>query len=451
MEQRDFNPDDYFDKGLFLVDKMAGQFMAGNDVLTFNDNQTMLIYNSETGVWVDKAEITIKNFVRSALGVKTKRSLYEETLFFIKASTYFDRKNLDANKNKICLENGVYNLITHEFSEFDPDLFMTVKVPVKYDKDAGCPKIIDFLYQVLNPDAIPQVQEFLGYCLWRSYPFHKAFIFTGCGSNGKSTLLNVMRSMIGGDNVTNISLQNIDGNRFSSALMYNKLANLCNDIPRKSLFNTGIFKQLCGGDAVYAEEKFKSGCNFINYAKLCFSCNQLPETHDDSDAFFRRIVIVDFPNVFSGETRDEALTSKLTTPEELSGLFNWAIIGLERLFQQRDFSICASTQDTARDYKRRSSPISAFIMDCCKQETGAETVKDDFYNAYTEYCNDWDMTALDKSLFGKKLRVHAPFIQEKRGQKAGARIHSWTNVVLVKAEAEKNDNPVLSNYLTASV
>jgi putative DNA primase/helicase len=228
--------------------------------------------------------------------------------------------------------------------------------------------------------------------------------------------------------------------------MYGKLANLCNDIPRKSLFNTGIFKQLCGGDAIYAEEKFKSGFSFINYAKLCFSCNQLPETRDDTDAFFRRIVIIDFPNVFSGENRDENLIEKLTTQEELSGLFNWALIGLERLLTRGDFSICASTQDTAREYKRRSSPISAFIMDCCEEKKGAIITKDELYDAYTIFCDEWDMNVIEKAQFGKKLRLHAPFIQEKRGNRGGGRKTEWVNIILKKIEINKNDNPDLENY-----
>ena len=94
-------PEDFFENGKLLVNKMASAVMAEFEILTFNDNEAMLIYNPENGLWEDKAEITIKNFIDNVLDDKVRRHHYEEVLFSIKAKTYFNRKQLNGNKNKI--------------------------------------------------------------------------------------------------------------------------------------------------------------------------------------------------------------------------------------------------------------------------------------------------------------------------------------------------------------
>jgi putative DNA primase/helicase len=440
-------PEDFFEDGKFQVNKLGFAFMQEYNVLTFNDTKTMLIYDPESGLWVPRAEITLQNYVVEKLIARYRRNLYEEVLSYIKGITYFDRVKIDAEKNLLCLKNGVYNLATHQFMEHSPDYFFTIGLPVIYDKEASCPRIIDFLHEVVQDDVIPMLQEFLGYCLWRDYPIHRAFIFTGSGSNGKSTLLNLFREFLGPNNVVNISLQNIDNQRFASSQMYGKLANLCNDIPKKSLVNTGIFKQLCGGDAVYAEKKYKDPFSFRNFAKMCFSCNQLPETHDDTDAFFRRIVIVDFPHQFTGERCDPDILEKLTSESELSGLFNWAVIGLERLQIRKTFSVSLSAEETARDYKKKSSPIQAFLMDMIEKSPNSSIPKEELYDAYTQYCDENELTVLEKGPFGKKLRTHAPHITEKQGRHGEKRIRMWVGIAfrLCDTQTEEAEKSLL-NY-----
>src|SRR5207302_7003645 len=106
------------------------------------------------------------------------------------------------------------------------------------------------------------------------------------------------------------------------------------DLPDNILKSAGTFKMLTGGDSIMAERKFGHPFLFKNYAKLMFSCNKVPEVQEDSDAFFRRWIIITFPNKFEGANDDRDMLSKLTTPEELSGIFNWALKGLKRLQQQ---------------------------------------------------------------------------------------------------------------------
>ena len=174
------------------------------------------------------------------------------------------------------------------------------KIPIKYNPNADCPKIKEFINQIMREEDVVVLQELAGYCLWKDYPIQKAFALVGEGSNGKSTFLRLLTKLLGKENVSSISLQDLVNNRFAVANLYGKLANIFADLPPEILKDTAKFKMLTGGDIITAEKKFKNPFKFYNYAKLIFSCNRLPVTYDDTTAFFRRWVIINFPNTFDG-------------------------------------------------------------------------------------------------------------------------------------------------------
>ena len=163
-------------------------------------------------------------------------------------------------------------------------------------------------------------------------------MFVGSGANGKSTLLELLETFIGKQNASHVTLQALCDHRFAAAELCLKLINTCADIPHKNLFKTGTFKELTGGDMIQAERKFKSFFYFRNYAKLLFSCNAVPESTDDSLAWFRRWIIIECPNQFTGDKEKPRIIDSLTTPQELSGTLNWALEGLTRLLNKKRFT-----------------------------------------------------------------------------------------------------------------
>jgi len=233
-------------------------------------------------------------------------------------------------------------------------------LPVEYDPDADCPTFLNFLKQIL-PDERDRltIQEIFGSFLYR-VPVDRAFFFFGEGANGKSTLIKVMRAFLGAENIATRSLQEIIQGRFSKIDLYQKLANLYYDMPATALTSTGDFKALTSGDPMTADRKFKDAIQFENYAKMVFSGNAIPPARDETDAFFRRWVIISFPVQFlpadavnrmiaNGEFSDKTmkniriavpqdkLLAEMTSPRELSGVLNWALEGLKRLIA-RGFS-----------------------------------------------------------------------------------------------------------------
>ena len=156
----------------------------------------------------------------------------------------------------------------------------------------------------MGPEDVEVVLDFIAYCLWRHYKFHVWLLFNGAGQNGKSTLINLIEALLGKHNVAGESLQRLLDNRFSVANLYHKLANVDADLSGDNLKNTGILKKLTGNDLFPAENKFERPFYFKSYAKLIFSCNEMPKTEDITDAFFRRLIIINFNKQFFGAIAD---------------------------------------------------------------------------------------------------------------------------------------------------
>jgi len=406
-------------------------------IVTPRDNEEMLYYND--GIYQQGAEIKLKEEAQK-LFPKISKHEKEEVLELIRGKTYIDRDDLNANKWEIALKNKIYNIKEDNFRNHNPKDLFSVSIPVKYDKKADCPKIKKFLSEILDPSNIPVIQELFGYCLYREYPIQKAIMFIGEGANGKSVLLNLLKTFLGKENVSSIPLQSLDRNRFAASQLYNKLANIYPDISNRALYDTGVFKMMVGGDMITAEQKFRDGFNFTNYAKLLFSCNQLPETHDNTKAYFRRWIIIDFPNTFKGSKADKKLIHKLTTEEELSGLLNWAIEGLKRLTTEWDFTNSKAMNEIERIYKMKSSPLSAFVDSELEINMGEYVTKDELYEKFQDFCENNGLDILQKQEVGKKLPQLITKVRTERIRIDKKLTYIWRNLKIIGSSLEQQKN-----------
>ncbi len=404
--------------------------------ITIIDNGEIYRYNG--GYYESDGEMVIRKLTQDFLDQETRETYKNETVGYIKDKNYQKREIFSSNPMLVNLKNGVYNLETGEFTDHSPDYFFLNELPVIYNKDAKIDKIKEFLYQVVKDEDVPLLQEVFGYCLYRKYSIQKAVMFLGEGANGKSTVLSLLTKLLGKENISSISLQELAESQFACCNLYGKLANIYPDVTDKALYQTGIFKMVTGGDLLTADRKYRDPFNFVNYAKLIFSANRLPETKDDTDAYFRRWVFINFPNRFEGAACDPNLLEKLTTDEEMSGLLNFALEGLKRLLENNAFTNTPTTDDMRESYKRLASPIAAFVMDCV--EIGAEgyVLKDDLYNAFIGYCAQNNLPGMAKNAFSMRLHEHVR-VNDYRPTIAGKRANAWQGIVLGETTDKKNE------------
>lgn len=423
-------PENYFDGGVFVPRRLANHILGRLPrIITLDDTKEMLMYGPEEGLYFP-AESEIEAEIDRALSERREIRYIRETLAAIQTSTYIKRSILNKDLHLIHLKNGIYDLEANTLRPFRSDVISIVQIPIIYDKKASCPNIMKFMKEVVIAGDINVVQEWFGYLLYKGYPIQVALMLLGEGANGKSTLLGLMREFVGRFNVSSVPLQDFGHNRFAEAQLYGKFANICGDLSNKAVEDTSVFKMLTGGDPIYAEHKFKPPFSFVNYAKLTFSCNQIPETKDDSDAYHRRWMILDFSNKFEEEKADKNLLNKFKTPEELSGLFNWAVEGLKRLLENGGFSNGVSTKEKKVYYLRKSSPVKAFLTDCIEYDSESEVLKDAVYDEFFRYCRKHGVLAPKKGEFSSKLKKLAELIDESKVGRANNRVWAWRGIRL---------------------
>lgn len=371
-------------------------------------------------VYEPNGEQVIRTELNNELGNYMTSHDIEEVIDKVKSRTFCERRKQKAPPKFIPVENGWYNIETGELEEPRPKYFAVNHIPVEYDEDAEPERFKEFLEEIIHESDIPLIQEMFGYTLYRDYPIARAFMLLGSGGNGKSTLLNILKEFIGQQNVANPSLQKLGQDRFASAQLYGKLANIHADLSSKTLENTGTFKMLTGGDLIHGERKFQDPFQFENYAKLLYSANELPGTKDTTDAFFRRWIVIRFPYKFTSnpddgnKDKDPDILDDVLSDSEMSGIFNWAVEGLKRVLDNNEFSQTKGREAVKDEWLLNTQPMQVFFEKGVKEEAGVGVGKDELYSDYSEFCREIGVTSKNRSVFFKELYSEFPQASESR-------------------------------------
>lgn len=397
---------------------------------------TKQMFHYENGVYRRDGRAFVRQAAENIIGVAINKHYAGEVEFHVAGQTcqrqgtagrFVSLEDFDTDVNLVNLSNGLVDLRSGELRAHSPKYLSLVQLPIVYDQDADCPAIRKFLTEVVSPDDAEVLLEAFGYCLYKAYPIHRALMLLGSGSNGKSTLLEVLRTWLGKRNCAAVPMQELETDRFAKAQLYGKLANLFADLKTTALMDTGVFKTLTGGDTISAEHKNQDRFEFMNYAKLIFSANQPPRIYgDDSMALWRRQIMIEFPNTFEGANRDEHLLEKLTTQQEMSGLLNVALVKLRELLIAGDFAYAPSHTEVRSAYRRLADPMAAFVDDCCQE--GGSVAFGDLYKAYRGYCKENNGSHLEKQLFARALKKHFPDALRTKTKVGGIQVVTYYGV-----------------------
>jgi putative DNA primase/helicase len=177
----------------------------------------------------------------------------------------------------------------------------------------------------------------MAYPFYRDNPFEVITILFGTGLNGKSVFTSLLTAMHGLKNVTNVPLSAMLKDIYALSDLENKNVNIDTELSSATIHDTAILKKITGRQPIRIQRKNQRAYDALLHAKPFFSGNELPHSEDDTDAYHRRNVIINFPNLFEGERADPKLTEKLTTQEEMSGIFNVLMNVLRRVLKQGIF------------------------------------------------------------------------------------------------------------------
>lgn len=241
----------------------------------------------------------------------------------------------------------------------DPLYLSTAQLPVTYKVSGTCNDFDAFLAWAVAEDDIPRVWEIIGYLMMSGNPLQRAILLTGGGGNGKGVLLEVLGKLLGEDNCTSVPLHDFADNRFATAELLGKLANICGDIDATYIENTSRIKEITGEDTVMGERKGQDPFYFRPWCKMVFSANDIPASADSSRGWTRRFEIVHFPN--TPAVSDRKLKDRLTTPASLSGIARKAILALRELMARGDFAGGDAREQAHREFAEKSNVVLRWL------------------------------------------------------------------------------------------
>ena len=396
-----FSKQQFFtEKGGFLFDVFARYMVANKHIVRIDGD--MHVYRN--GIYVSGEEALESAMVEEIPNLKkTQRA---EVL------AYFPLIGLDTYKESdvqyVAFNNGVLNIITNEFSDFTPDKVITNKIPHNYRPDAKSDLLEKTMRKLAcNDDSVEALlYEALSYSLLRRNELRKSFFLLGDKHNGKSTFLDLLSTMLGEENVSNLDLADV-GSEFKTAEIAGKLANIGDDISDEFMSNTSIFKKVVSGEAMTVNRKYQKPITMTSRAKFYFSANSLPRLGrgKDTGALVDRMIVIPFNASFSKKDPDfdPFIKYKLREESVIEALIVKCISHLRDVMANEAFTRCELVESEIKEFEVSNNPIILFFDDL-EEEDYLYDPTDIVYKKYTGFCYSNNVQPVSNIEFSKRIR-----------------------------------------------
>ena len=396
--------DEAFQKPIFVK---KGKFLFDKFAIYLKNNNHILRINNQLHIYRDGIYVEGQNEIEAAMIEHIpdlNRSKRSEILSYLDILLRKNTRTADANL--IAFKNGIYNIETDELVDFSPDYIITNKINFNYNPDAYS-EIVDKTFDKLScndKNVRELLEEAVGYCFYRRNELRKSFILTGDKKNGKSTFLAMLKELLGDENTVALDLGEL-GERFSSASLFGKLANIGDDIGDDFIANPAVFKKIVSGDWIKGENKGQKEFFFRPYCKLLFSANNIPRIKDKSGAVLDRLVIIPFDARFSKDDPDfdPYIKYKLIQSDALEYLVLLGIRGLKRVLTNQSFTSSSKVQKSLEEYEETNNPIRIFFKDIQIDEILNEPTSE-VYRQYNEFCIVNSFTPMSNIEFSKQMK-----------------------------------------------
>lgn len=408
--------DEAFQKPVFFCDKT---FLFDRFATWLKNNENVVSISNQLHIYQDGIYQVGYKAIETAMISQIpnlKKTQRREVLEYMELIA--DEKT-QADARYIAFRNGVLDIVTGQMQPFSPDLVITNQIPWDYNPEAYSELADDTLNKLAYGDQPIRalLEECIGYCFYRRNELGKAFILTGDKSNGKSTFLDCVKAILGDGNISALDLKEL-GDRFSTSMMFGKLANIGDDIGDDFLQGSQVatFKKVVTGNRIKAERKGQDPFEFNPYVKLLFSANDIPRMKDKTGAVLRRLVIIPFNARFtkylaSGEIDPDYnpyIKYQLVEQSSVEYLIRVGVEGLKRIIENNEFTKSEKVAEQIDEYENENNPIKAFIDEC-----GVEMIEDeptgDVYSRYQVFCADCGMQPMSNIVFSKQINKRLGF------------------------------------------
>ena len=393
----------FFKGTTFLFDKFATFLKNNHHIIRING----LLHMYKDGIYVSGNEEIEAVMIQHLPNLN--RAKRQEVMAYL---NILIRENTPAAPSRfIAFKNGIYDIKDDSFTDFVPEIVITNKIPWDFNKYAASNAIDSMLNNVSCNDKNIRdlLEEIVGACMYRSNTIAggKAFILTGTGSNGKSTYLKTLSHLLSEKNISSLDLKKLD-DRFSTVMMFGKLANIGDDISNEFVVDTATFKKVVTGETIDAEQKGQPKFDFKPFCKLLFSANSIPRIGKGSDsaAIMRRLVIVPFEARFSSSDPNfrPEIENELKGQDSMEYLIQLGIQGLKRVLATKNYTTSEKVRQELEEYEERNNPLLLFVKECEDEVfviEGEPTAK--VYERYREFCLSESLQALSKIEFSRQM------------------------------------------------
>lgn len=425
----DVDPAEFYEKGksnrVEFVEQYAAHYLAKlMQPISYTAGQ---FWRYGNGRWspVPREELAA-NFT-TALKSKIKSRMIDNVLTVLSYMIYKPEQDWDTQTMLINVQNGMYDIVNDTLLPHSPEYFSRVQLPVTYDKGSAgkIPGWKTWLRSVFPEDFTPDpktrivknplakqilLQQFCGYVLLRDNRYQKALFLYGSGSNGKSTLLDIIGAVLGSENTVSLSLTSL-GERFKAQYLHNKLVNLASETNPQEALESDIFNAAVAGDEITAEKKYGDSFKFRPFCKFMISMNEPPIIKDKSYAFQRRVLVLNFNKRFTKDEIDPMMASKLIA--EKNGIFFWMVEGLQLLLRAGRFIVGENIQAEIDQMMERVNPLLTFVDEITILDPEHWTATMDFWEAYRDWCDEAGLRKLGRNKFFDQILALFPEVQRK--------------------------------------
>jgi putative DNA primase/helicase len=317
--------------------------------------------------------------------------------------------DLDKDPFLLGLKNGTLNLRTGKLRAADKADLITQQAPIQFDPEAKCPEFERFLATVMRGDQelVDYIQRMMGYCLTGRTEEQCFFFLHGSGSNGKSTFLNVLGQLLGGDlyrQVGSDSLmvrKNGGGATNDLARLTGARVVMSNEVQEGDRLNESLIKDLTGGESIAARFLYAEFFEYTPKFKILFAGNHQPVIRGDDTGIWRRLRLIPFTHTIGDGQKDVKLPEKLRA--ELPGILNFALAGC--LEWQREGLVMPKSMVAAGAlYRSDMDVLGQWVAERCALDNGLEIKASAAYTDYKGWATLNGFRPLSSNSFSRRLR-----------------------------------------------
>jgi len=359
------------------------------------------LWSNKEFMWELVDEIDILNMISESTGTDIikpgNRTIIVNTL------KQEGRKNIPkpSKPTWIQFKGFIYDIENGNKFKASPKFFVTNPIPWELDdKKCQTPTIDKIFTEWVGKDNIETLYEILAYSILPDYPIHRIFCFIGGGMNGKSCFLNLLRKFVGTKNCCSTELDTLLSSRFEVTRLHKKLVCQMGETNFNEMNKTSLLKKLSGGDLIGFEYKNKNPFEEINYAKIIIATNNLPTTSDKTIGFYRRWMIIDFPNQFSEKKNilDDI------PDEEYNALALKSCSILKNIIDRRSFTNEGTVEERMEKYESKSNFLDQFLKEFTEQDLGGYISKSDFFKRFGAWCKENRHREMAENSVGRAMK-----------------------------------------------